>query len=152
MQAPSGDGDGYLVDPDQWTENWARHTAAAMNIDLTPEHWEAIRFMRAFYEEHRVPADARFVMRHLSETRGASRNRLFELFPYGYPDRPARSPACAARASGAQAEADDVRVRRLVDPAMPIPGGTAWLFRRDTGTLSFRRRCSRRWAQRLRGR
>ena len=25
------------------------------------------------------------VMRHLSETRGASRNRLFELFPYGYP-------------------------------------------------------------------
>ena len=53
MQAPSVDGDGYLVDPDQWTENWARHTAAAMNIDLTPEHWEAIRFMRAFYEEHR---------------------------------------------------------------------------------------------------
>ena len=85
MEAPSVDGDGYLVDPDQWTENWARETAKAMEIDLTPEHWEAIRFMRAFYEGHRVPADARFVMRHLSEALGASRNRLFELFPYGYP-------------------------------------------------------------------
>ncbi len=39
--------------------------------------------MRKFYEGHQVPADA--VMRHLSETRGADRNRLFELFPYGYP-------------------------------------------------------------------
>ncbi len=85
VQAPSVDNDGYLVEPDQWTEEWARETARAMSIELTPEHWEAIRFMRAFYEEHRVPADARFVMRHLTETRGAPRNRLFELFPYGYP-------------------------------------------------------------------
>ena len=85
MQAPAVDDDGYLDDPDQWTEDWARVTAAAMDIELTPEHWEAIGFMRAYYEEHRVPADARFVMRHLTEMRGASRNRLFELFPYGYP-------------------------------------------------------------------
>ena len=56
-----------------------------MGIDLTGEHWDAIRFRRRSYEENRVPADARFVMRHLSETRGASWNRLFELFPYGYP-------------------------------------------------------------------
>ncbi len=79
------DSDGYLVDPDAWTEDFARETARSMGVELTPEHWDAIRFMRAYYEEHRVPADARFVMRHLTETRGASRNRLFELFPYGYP-------------------------------------------------------------------
>ena len=85
MQTPAVDNDGYLVDPDAWTEDFARETARAMDIELTPEHWVAIRFMRAYYEEHRVPADARFVMRHLSDSRGADRNRLFELFPYGYP-------------------------------------------------------------------
>ena len=42
------------------------------------------------YWERRVPADARFVMRHLSETRGAGRNRLFELFPHGYPGEACR--------------------------------------------------------------
>jgi tRNA 2-thiouridine synthesizing protein E len=85
MDTPTVDDDGYLVDPGEWSEDWARETAREMGVTLTQEHWEAIRFMRQFYDEHRVPADARFVMRHLSETRGASRNRLFELFPYGYP-------------------------------------------------------------------
>lgn len=79
------DADGYLVDPADWTEEWAIATARAAQLELTPEHWAAIRFMRAFLELHQVAPDARFVMRHLSETSGASRNRLFELFPYGYP-------------------------------------------------------------------
>jgi len=85
MPAPQLDKEGYLLDPNDWSEEWARETARGFHIDLTDEHWDAIRFMRAFYDEHRVPADARFVMRHLTETRGARRNRLFELFPYGYP-------------------------------------------------------------------
>lgn len=79
------DAEGYLTDPDQWNERFAEETARALGIELTGDHWAAIRFMRAYYEEHRVPADARFVMRHLTETCGAGRNRLFELFPHGYP-------------------------------------------------------------------
>ncbi len=79
------DADGYLTDPDQWSEGFAEETARGLGIELGPDHWTAIRFMRAYYEEHRVPADARFVMRHLSETRGAKRNRLFELFLHGHP-------------------------------------------------------------------
>lgn len=85
MIQPLVDNEGYLVDPSEWTEDWARNAARSMNIVLTPQHWEAIRFMRRYYDEHQVPADARFVIRHLQETLGASRNRLFELFPYGYP-------------------------------------------------------------------
>jgi len=79
------DSDGYFMDPGAWTEDWARETAQAMAIELTPDRWAVIRFMRAYYDEHQVRANARFVMRHLSETLGAERNRLFELFPYGYP-------------------------------------------------------------------
>ncbi len=79
------DAEGYLTDPTDWTEEWAAAAASAERIVLTEEHWSVIRFMRAFLELHQVAPDARFVMRHLSETRGAARNRLFELFPYGYP-------------------------------------------------------------------
>ena len=35
--------------------------------------------MREYYAEHQIAPDARFVIKHLGE-----RNRLFELFPYGY--------------------------------------------------------------------
>lgn len=90
LQAPMIDSDGYLVDPAEWTEDWARETADAMGLALTPEHWEAIRFMRAYYEAHQTPADARSVIRHLGAALGASRNRLFELFPYGYPGQACR--------------------------------------------------------------
>lgn len=82
---PPRDAEGYLVDPSDWTEDFARAVAAGQGIELGPEHWVAIHFMRGWQEEHQVSPDARHVMRHLSETTGASRNRLFELFPYGYP-------------------------------------------------------------------
>ncbi len=78
------DMEGYLTDPADWTEQWARDLAAAEGLDLTPEHWSVIYFMRAFLDQHQVAPDARFVIRHLTEMSGASRNRLFELFPYGY--------------------------------------------------------------------
>jgi TusE/DsrC/DsvC family sulfur relay protein len=78
------DAEGYLIDPSDWTEDFARAAARAESIDLTNDHWRAITFMRAWLEERRVAPDARHVMKHLSETTGAGRNRLFELFPYGY--------------------------------------------------------------------
>ncbi len=85
MTAPQTDAEGYLINPADWTEDWAKAKARELGIDLIDDHWQAIRFMRAFQEEHQVSPDARFVMRHLTEARGAGRNRLFELFPYGYP-------------------------------------------------------------------
>lgn len=78
------DQEGYLTNPSDWTEAWAREIARHENIILTDEHWSVLRFMRSFMDEHQVPADVRFVMRHLTAESGAGRNRLFELFPYGY--------------------------------------------------------------------
>jgi len=78
------DKEGYLVNPENWTPDFARSVATGESIDLTDEHWSVIEFMRTFQEEHQVAPDARFVIRFLSENHGAGRNRLFELFPYGY--------------------------------------------------------------------
>ncbi|MGO9390377.1 TusE/DsrC/DsvC family sulfur relay protein [Rhodoblastus sp.] len=84
MSAIETDIEGYLTDPGAWTEDWAREIAREQQIEMTEEHWDVLHFMRAYFEERQVPPDARFVMRHLSQTRGADRNRLFELFPHGY--------------------------------------------------------------------
>jgi tRNA 2-thiouridine synthesizing protein E len=81
------DFEGYLVDPSQWTERVAEELARQEGIALTDEHWVVIRFMREYYEQHHIAPDARHVMKHLAEIKGAgkgARNDLFVLFPYGY--------------------------------------------------------------------
>ena len=85
IDLPPLDEEGYLVEPKDWNEAVAEELACRENIQLTEDHWDAIRFMREYYEEHQIAADARFVIKHLSEKLGpGSRNKLFELFPYGY--------------------------------------------------------------------
>ncbi|MHB1676303.1 MAG: TusE/DsrC/DsvC family sulfur relay protein [Sulfuriferula sp.] len=85
MQLPEIDIEGYLIEPQDWNEAIAEEFARQENIQLTDEHWIVIRFMREYYEEHQIAPDARFAIKHLTEQLGAvSRNKLFELFPYGY--------------------------------------------------------------------
>lgn len=85
MQSQLIDIEGYLVDPMQWNESLAEEFARQENIQLTEVHWDVIRFMRQYYEEHLIAPDARYSIKHLSEKFGKdARNKLFELFPYGY--------------------------------------------------------------------
>ncbi|MHB1216055.1 MAG: TusE/DsrC/DsvC family sulfur relay protein [Thiobacillus sp.] len=82
---PERDAEGYLVEPADWNEDVARILAAEENIELTEDHWDTLRFMREYYEEHQVAADARFVIKHLSGRFGREAQKtLFVLFPYGY--------------------------------------------------------------------
>lgn len=81
------DDEGYLIDPEAWDESVAAMLADNEGISLNEDHWTVLKYMRQFYEEHRVAADARFVIKHLAEKCGLGRQakrRLFELFPYGY--------------------------------------------------------------------
>ena len=85
MQLPAVDAEGYVIDPQDWSEALAQEFARQENIQLTEDHWEVIRFMREYFDEHQVIPDARHVMKYLATRLGkASRNMLFELFPYGY--------------------------------------------------------------------
>lgn len=85
IKSPAVDDEGYLVNPMEWSEEQAEAFARQENIQLTEDHWDALRFMRDFYLEHQVAPDVRFVIRHLAERMGpASRNAIFQLFPYGY--------------------------------------------------------------------
>ncbi len=82
---PERDAEGYLVEPGDWNDGIAQMLAQEEHITLNDDHWDAIRFMRGYYEEHQVAADARFVIKHLAERFGReAQKKLFVLFPYGY--------------------------------------------------------------------
>ena len=81
------DVEGYLVDPADWNPEIAELLARDEGLDLTEEHWKVIDFMRRYYDEHQVAADARFTIKFLADELdfgAGARNRLFQLFPYGY--------------------------------------------------------------------
>lgn len=82
------DEQGFLVDPDEWSEAVALALARRQGVELTAAHWAILRFMREFLAEHGVAADARFVFRFLDEQQDGGgtngRERFFALFPYGY--------------------------------------------------------------------
>ena len=44
------DAEGYLVDPSEWTEGFAKEVARREGITLVDEHWKVIRFMRGWLE------------------------------------------------------------------------------------------------------
>ncbi len=85
VQLPETDAEGYLVEPHDWNEALAEEFARQEDIVLTEDHWDVIRFVRTYFDEHQVAPDARFVIKYLMQHLGpTSRNKLFELFPYGY--------------------------------------------------------------------
>ena len=70
--------EGFLVDPAEWTEDMAPQIAKTAGIDeLTPLHWQVIRFMRAEYEAR----GAGPTIRILGKTSGVSIKELYQLFP-----------------------------------------------------------------------
>ena len=81
---PNTDEEGYLIEPQDWNEEVARQLALQEDIQLTEDHWDAIRFMREYYADHQIAPDVRHVTKHLAKRMGPdSRNAVFELFPYG---------------------------------------------------------------------
>ncbi|HPE59478.1 MAG TPA: TusE/DsrC/DsvC family sulfur relay protein [Thiolinea sp.] len=84
----SRDAEGYLVHPEDWSTDIAARLAAEEQIELLDEHWVVLRFVRDYWEEHRITPDIRHVAKHLAEVqeidKKAAKQQLFQLFPYGY--------------------------------------------------------------------
>lgn len=78
--------DGFLRHCDDWDEDVARAMASRDHVKLTPEHWEVIHYVRAYYAEYglvpimRVLAKA--IARDLGSDKGSSRY-LYRLFKEG---------------------------------------------------------------------
>jgi tRNA 2-thiouridine synthesizing protein E len=74
-------GDGFLLEPEKWTEDVARFLARDQEgiAELGADHWSVIRYVRGFYLEHgRAP-----MVRYLCKSTGLKLKTIYELFPSG---------------------------------------------------------------------
>ncbi len=73
--------EGFLVQPEQWTEELAAHLArTAEGLEqLDPEHWAVIRFIRSHFEANRNAP----MVRAICKTTGLPLRRIYDLFPSG---------------------------------------------------------------------
>ncbi|MEM7402161.1 MAG: TusE/DsrC/DsvC family sulfur relay protein [Pseudomonadota bacterium] len=81
------DDDGFLLDPEEWTEEIAEHIAKSEDIELTEEQWNLIRLIREYYSEYGSVPELRKILKLLKEELGpekATRKYVYSLFPYGY--------------------------------------------------------------------
>lgn len=97
------DSEGYLRRLDDWSEDFALALARQEGLALTPAHWEVIRFLRDYWQEHGVQPQVRVTIRHFSERWGAERgsnHQLHEMFPRGGPQKQGNRLAGLLRTKG----------------------------------------------------
>ena len=74
------DAEGFLQDPAEWNEELAEEIARANGIsELTPAHWQVVRFMRERY----LATGTAPTIRALGKESGVPVKELYELFPKG---------------------------------------------------------------------
>ncbi len=72
------DAQGYLLDPQSWTEDYARQMARALGVpELGPRHWELLRYARQRFAESGDSPD----IRALTASMGISTKELYGLWP-----------------------------------------------------------------------
>ena len=80
------DEEGYIKDLSQWNEDLANMIAKSEGIDMTPEHWEVVNFLRSYYDEYQIAPAVRILVKEMKKNFGPEKGNqkyLYELFPYG---------------------------------------------------------------------
>ena len=80
------DSEGYLKDTTLWSEGLATVIAANEGIELSPEHWGVVRFVREFYLEFNTAPAIRMLVKAMANTFGEEKGNsryLYRLFPKG---------------------------------------------------------------------
>jgi len=84
------DGEGYLLDLDEWSEDFVTVRAKEEELELTSEHWEIINYIREYYELNNVQAPVRDMIKNFKKTWGkekANTRYLHKIFPLGGPQK-----------------------------------------------------------------
>ena len=97
------DSEGYIVNMDEWSEDFVRAQAKREHLDLTDEHWEVVMFLRAYYDEHGVQCEVRKMAKHFKSVWGEARGNssyLHKIFPRGGPQKQGNRLAGLLRTKG----------------------------------------------------
>jgi dissimilatory sulfite reductase related protein len=74
------DDEGFLTNPEEWNDDVAEAIARDAGIpELTPRHWQVVRFMRDRY----LSTGTAPTIRALGKESGVPVKELYELFPKG---------------------------------------------------------------------
>lgn len=97
------DSEGYLVNLDDWSEDFVRVEADYEGLSLNDEHWEVIRFLRDYYEKHHLQAHVRDIIKQFKKSWGPDKGNshyLHTLFPRGGPQKQGNRLAGLLRVKG----------------------------------------------------
>lgn len=78
------DPEGYLVNQAEWNPSVAALMAEEEGLSLTPEHWEIIEVVRAFYQRYEMAPAMRPLVKATKNALGNEKGRsiyLMQLFP-----------------------------------------------------------------------
>ena len=79
MTLPERDGDGYLLDMNDWTPEIGRAMAEADHVELDDVKWEQILKAREYYDENGVVPPIRKFAKYL----GADQKEMFKMWMSG---------------------------------------------------------------------
>ncbi len=102
-RAIATDSEGYLLDRNDWSEAFAEALARQEGLTLTPAHWQVIRFLREYFQQHGVQPQVRVMIRHFTQEWGAERGNnhaLHDMFPIGGPQKQGNRLAGLLRTKG----------------------------------------------------
>lgn len=78
------DPEGYLVNQAEWNPSVVALMAEEEGLSLTPEHWEIIEVVRAFYQRYEMAPAMRPLVKATKNALGEEKGRsiyLMQLFP-----------------------------------------------------------------------
>lgn len=84
------DAEGYIIDTEEWSDDFVVALANKEGLDLTDEHWQVVRYIRDYYLEHHVQAQVRAMIKHFTKLWGkekGSNRYLHDIFPKGGPQK-----------------------------------------------------------------
>jgi TusE/DsrC/DsvC family sulfur relay protein len=74
------DEDGFIQEPDKWSEELAMVIAQTEEVDdLTEDHWKVINYLRDYYQKFGIAP----MIRKLCKETGFQLKYIYELFPSG---------------------------------------------------------------------
>lgn len=95
--------EGYIVNPEQWSEAFTEALAEKEGLELTDEIWEVLRYLRDFYSLKHVQCTVRDVIKYFHKTWGKERGNnkyLHQIFPRGGPQKQGNRLAGLLRTKG----------------------------------------------------
>ena len=69
--------EGFLVDPDDWTEDLGAEFGRLIGVEMTEDHWKLVTYLRQDYKAQGETPN----LRRVSTQTGMPVKQLFTLFP-----------------------------------------------------------------------